>query len=74
MLKKRGSFTRGISDSDDDIAEVLGSNVLNGLIPILDFKVRLIWIMKNKHVPPPLCSKSLGVDIGCDVPAQEDEW
>jgi hypothetical protein len=62
-----------IPDSDDEIAEVLGANVLNGLVPIPDFKTGLIWIWKNSHVPPPYFSKSLGVEITCEVLAQEDK-
>ena len=61
-----------VPDSEENIAEVLGSNLLNGLIPIPDFEAKLIWIIKNKHVPSPLHSKSLGVDIGCEVLVQEE--
>ena len=61
-----------VPDSDDDIAEVLGSSVLNGLIPIPDFDANLIWILKNTKVPPPIHSKNLGVDIACEVLAQNE--
>jgi hypothetical protein len=61
-----------VPDTDDEIAEVLGANVLNGLIPIPEFKTGLIWIMKNTDVPPPFYSHNLGVDIECEVLAQEE--
>jgi len=61
-----------VPDSDDDIAEVLGSSILNGLIPIPDFDTNLIWILKNTKVPPPIHSKNLGVDVACEVLAQEE--
>ena len=61
-----------VPDSDDEIAEVLGSNVLNGLVPIPEFKAKRIWIYKNKDVPAPYHSESLGVDIACEVLAQEE--
>ena len=61
-----------VPDSDEAIAEVLGANVLNGLVPIPDFNENLIWIYKNKQVPVPYYSKNLGVEIACEVLAQED--
>ena len=61
-----------VPDTDDDIAEVLGANVLNGLVPIPEFKTGLVWILKNTDVPPPYYSKTLGVKISCDVLVQED--
>jgi hypothetical protein len=60
-----------VPDSYDEIAEVLGANVLNGLVPIPDFEAKRIWIMKNNIVPPPFYSNNLGVEIGCEVLAQE---
>jgi len=60
-----------VPDSDDEIAEVLGANVLNGLVPIPDFEENLIWILKNKLVPPPYYSKNLGVEVACEVLAQD---
>ena len=59
-----------VPDSNDAIAEVLGANVLNGLVPIPDFEEKLIWIYKNKQVPTPYYSKNLGVEITCEVLAQ----
>jgi len=61
-----------VPDSDDAIAEVLGANVLNGLIPIPDFETNLIWIYKNKQTPSPYYSKNLGVKIVCEVLIQEE--
>jgi hypothetical protein len=61
-----------VPDSDDAIAEVLGANVLNGLVPIPDFEAMLIWILKNEHVPSPYYSKSLGVEISCEVLTQDE--
>jgi len=61
-----------VPDSEDAIAEVLGANVLNGLVPIPDFETSLIWIYKNKQVPSPYYSKNLGVEIVCEVLAQEE--
>jgi hypothetical protein len=60
-----------VPDSNDEIAEVLGANVLNGLVPIPDFEAQRIWIMKNNIVPPPFYSNNLGVEIGCEVLSQE---
>ena len=61
-----------VPDSDDEIAEVLGANVLNGLVPIPDFESKLIWIYKNKKVPSPYFSKSLGVEVSCEVLVQDE--
>ena len=76
-----------VPDESLEITEVLGANVLNGLIPIPEFdkidkatwgsadrsKTRgRLWIMKNKNVPEPHFSKSLGVLVTCEVLSQED--
>ncbi|MCL2253528.1 MAG: hypothetical protein FWC09_03715 [Lachnospiraceae bacterium] len=61
-----------IPDSDDAIVEVLGANVLNGLVPIPEFESNLIWIYKNKQVPSPYYSKSLGIKVSCEVLAQDE--
>ena len=61
-----------VPDSEDAIAEVLGANVLNGLVPIPDFESNLIWIYKNKQIPAPYYSKNLGVEILCEVLNQEE--
>jgi len=69
------------------ITEVLGANVLNGIIPIPEFykiekaewdskdrgKARgRLWFMKNENVPEPHFSQSLGVSVSCEVLSQVD--
>jgi hypothetical protein len=77
-----------VPDERIDVAEVLGSNVLNGLIPIPEFdkpdetdrdsKDRVkprgrIWIIKNENIPKPYFSKNLGVSVSCEILSQDDE-
>ena len=76
-----------VPDEKIEVTEVIGANVLNGLIPIPEFdkidkttwdakdKGRIrgrLWIMKNKNVPEPYFSKSLGVSVACEVLSQDD--
>jgi len=77
-----------VPDEFLEITEVLGANVLNGLIPIPEFdtadkatwdsadrgKTRgRLWIMKNDNVPEPHFSKTLGVSVACEVLSQSDD-
>jgi len=70
-----------------DVTEVLGANVLNGLLPVPEFdkidkttwdakdrsKVRgRLWVMKNDNIPEPYYSKNLGVSVSCEVLSQAD--
>jgi|GEM_PF-1841031 len=61
-----------IPDSYDVVSEVLGANVLHGLVPIPDFKSRRIWIWKNDTAPEPYISSGLGVTIECEVLLQDE--
>lgn len=76
-----------VPDEEINVTEVLGSNVLNGLIPIPEFdkvdkdtwdsKDRVkargrLWIMKNENIPEPYFSNNLGVSVACEVLTQDD--
>jgi hypothetical protein len=45
---------------------------LSGLIPIPEYDTEMIWILKNKIVPPPKYSHGLGVSPTCEVLSQEE--
>ena len=61
-----------VPDSYEIVSEVLGANVLHGLVPIPDFGSKLIWIWKNDTAPKPYISTGLGVTINCEVLLQDD--
>jgi len=76
-----------VPDERIEITEVLGANVLNGLVPIPEFyktdksewdskdrnKPRgRLWFMKNENIPPSHYSSGLGVSVSCEVLLQED--
>lgn len=62
-----------VPDSYDVVSEVLGANVLHGLVPIPDFKSGILWIWKNDTVSAPYTSAGLGVTISCEVLSQEED-
>jgi hypothetical protein len=62
-----------VPDDDVDIIAVLGAAVLNGLVPIPDFKEKIIWIYKNQDVPAPYYSDNLGVSLFCEILVQDEE-
>jgi hypothetical protein len=76
-----------VPDDEINVTEVLGSNVLNGLIPIPEFdKINKdtwdskdrgksrgrLWIMKNENILEPHFSKNLGVSVACEVLSQDE--
>lgn len=61
-----------VPDSYEVVSEVLGASVLHGLVPIPDFKNKLIWIWKNDTTPEPHISAGLGVTISCEVLLQDE--
>ena len=61
-----------VPDDYTPISEVLGTNVLNGIIPIPVFEEKLIWFFINKNVPKPYYSAGLGVTIACEISSQDE--